>query len=79
VKLISTFWQDFKYLSGHKSRKEEQNQFLCKKEKTNLKKLASLDVLMLLVPEVGIEPTRARGPEDFETEKVNLKNFNKIN
>ena len=67
MKLISTFWQAFRYSSGHKGRKEEQNQFLCKKGKANLKKLASLDLLMLLVPEVGIEPTRTRGPEDFES------------
>ena|GEM_PF-4880652 len=30
-------------------------------------KMSSRDLLMVLVPEVGIEPTWTRGPEDFES------------
>jgi len=51
-----------------KAEKRSRINFYAKKEKANLKKLASLDLLMLLVPEVGIEPTWTQGPEDFESD-----------
>ncbi len=39
----------------------------------------SLQPLPILVPEAGIEPARARGPEDFECENGKLRNLNEIN